>query len=143
MLGRPPISTLFPYTTLFRSQGRRCDLGRPASRRQRSYPRRFPRATESDWGICQAEEIDHSEDVKSCSDTNCEALCRKSATLGCQAFFALEISQRPVSDQCDLLVRHNLLHLLVACEGLELLGTGWPGACDRFQFITGQSGMNV
>src|SRR2546422_7338054 len=34
MIRRPPRSTLFPYTTLFRSQGRRCaDQGKDEARR--------------------------------------------------------------------------------------------------------------
>src|SRR2546427_5404871 len=42
MIRRPPRSTLFPYTTLFRSEGRRRPAGgRPARERQR---RRVPRA---------------------------------------------------------------------------------------------------
>src|SRR3712207_7087480 len=33
MIRRPPRSTLFPYTTLFRSRAQRPDAGRPAERR--------------------------------------------------------------------------------------------------------------
>src|SRR6266536_2659245 len=36
MIRRPPRSTLFPYTTLFRSPPARCPRGRAASRRRRS-----------------------------------------------------------------------------------------------------------
>src|SRR2546426_9590124 len=36
MIRRPPRSTLFPYTTLFRSPGDRIPLGRDAERRPRS-----------------------------------------------------------------------------------------------------------
>src|SRR5438034_4844035 len=46
MIRRPPRSTLFPYTTLFRSQGRRGagipprSVGRPGARRQGPTPGR-------------------------------------------------------------------------------------------------------
>src|SRR3712207_8762233 len=43
MIRRPPRSTLFPYTTLFRSQGRPARRWR-AERRQRETARRRPRA---------------------------------------------------------------------------------------------------
>src|SRR3712207_8644655 len=42
MIRRPPRSTLFPYTTLFRSRGGGCAahrLGGPHSSRRRGYPR--------------------------------------------------------------------------------------------------------
>src|SRR2546426_5533990 len=45
MIRRPPRSTLFPYTTLFRSRGTRRCRGRPASRTcrgRRGGPRRAP-----------------------------------------------------------------------------------------------------
>src|SRR3712207_7553839 len=35
MIRRPPRSTLFPYTTLFRSNGKRLTLGEPKTRKSR------------------------------------------------------------------------------------------------------------
>src|SRR6266566_2823758 len=49
MIRRPPRSTLFPYTTLFRSEPRLCTRPQPgwicgpANRRPRPRPRRFDR----------------------------------------------------------------------------------------------------
>src|SRR2546425_3821119 len=38
MIRRPPRSTLFPYTTLFRSEGRRAARGLPTSERHVGHP---------------------------------------------------------------------------------------------------------
>src|SRR3712207_8566776 len=46
MIRRPPRSTLFPYTTLFRSEERRRfdgDVGRSPPRHRQGLPRRAPR----------------------------------------------------------------------------------------------------
>src|SRR3712207_8315594 len=51
MIRRPPRSTLFPYTTLFRSNGRRSNLDGvselPAAAQGNLSPRRFPRPGQS------------------------------------------------------------------------------------------------
>src|SRR2546422_8031027 len=44
MIRRPPRSTLFPYTTLFRSLDHGCRLGAPAGRRPHHRPRHARRA---------------------------------------------------------------------------------------------------
>src|SRR5438034_5523542 len=51
MLRRPPRSTLFPYTTLFRSPAGRRVRGRRAPRRRRRTPRRGPRRPATRGGI--------------------------------------------------------------------------------------------
>src|SRR5438034_6541916 len=42
MIRRPPRSTLFPYTTLFRSQGQRAGVA-PRGRREARHPQSQPR----------------------------------------------------------------------------------------------------
>src|SRR5436190_18099333 len=67
MIRRPPRSTLFPYTTLFRSSWRRCRKRRsPASWRVR-----FP----SRWHPPRSEE--HTSELQSHSDLVCRLLLEK------------------------------------------------------------------
>src|SRR5438034_8880782 len=71
MIRRPPRSTLFPYTTLFRSRGAgdrragppRCSLERPD--RQRAGESRDPRSEE------------HTSELQSHSDLVCRLLLEK------------------------------------------------------------------
>src|SRR2546427_5112121 len=52
MIGRPPRSTLFPYTTLSRShQGRRPQSSPPGPSARRTRPVRFLRVASSSWPI--------------------------------------------------------------------------------------------
>src|SRR6266478_7657208 len=62
MIRRPPRSTLFPYTTLFRSRPRRCARGRPCGRSPR---RRRPRSEE------------HTSELQSQSNLVCRLLLEK------------------------------------------------------------------
>src|SRR3712207_6907167 len=44
MIRRPPRSTLFPYTTLFRSKSAGATSGQPVNRASASYPHTSPRS---------------------------------------------------------------------------------------------------
>src|SRR5437667_8338917 len=66
MIRRPPRSTLFPYTTLFRSRARRPRLSRAASP---SIPRDVP------WSCPRSEE--HTSELQSHHDLVCRLLLEK------------------------------------------------------------------
>src|SRR5438046_6414505 len=82
MLRRPPRSTLFPYTTLFRSQ----DLDGISPRRRRQSPRRsthasFSRAAESE-GVrrhtrSQDRSEEHTSELQSLTNLVCRLLLEK------------------------------------------------------------------
>src|SRR5438874_5733291 len=74
MIRRPPRSTLFPYTTLFRSHRRR-SRPRPAAARQRLTRRQAPaglRARPPGW---RSEE--HTSELQSRRDLVCRLLLEK------------------------------------------------------------------
>src|SRR5436190_17268318 len=76
MIRRPPRSTLFPYTTLFRSLG--AARGRSASTRRRPSSRRRSacrRSTASNWADVRSEE--HTSELQSHSDLVCRLLLEK------------------------------------------------------------------
>src|SRR2546427_904408 len=83
MIRRPPRSTLFPYTTLFRSRGRgRCDRpGRGDEAVQRSHGRRGRTAA----GLCRGERRtrrswrseEHTSELQSQSNLVCRLLLEK------------------------------------------------------------------
>src|SRR3712207_6953959 len=93
MIRRPPRSTLFPYTTLFRSmqvrQGWRCSArgsARRASRRQRSEPSRCPanagqdpEAADVRAGACSAarRSEEHTSELQSRQYLVCRLLLEK------------------------------------------------------------------
>src|SRR5690349_24239122 len=58
MIRRPPRSTLFPYTTLFRSQPRRDSTDRPERRLKRVLPQPLRKRTNKPEGV-------HNQDRKS------------------------------------------------------------------------------
>src|SRR2546430_5476133 len=70
MIRRPPRSTLFPYTTLFRSRRRFEQLRRDPLREQRLHgsPRRCPRSEE------------HTSELQSQSNLVCRLLLEKKKT---------------------------------------------------------------
>src|SRR4029434_2958839 len=68
MIGRPPRSTLFPYTTLFRSFARAC---RMSSTRPRRAPSKKDCAT---W--CRRSE-EHTSELQSHLDIGCRLLLEK------------------------------------------------------------------
>src|SRR5260221_8694943 len=72
MIRRPPRSTLFPYTTLFRSKSWRARTDRAsAARRARCRPRA--------WCRCRSEE--HTSELQSHSDLVCRLLLEKKKLL--------------------------------------------------------------
>src|SRR2546428_7416135 len=77
MIRRPPRSTLFPYTTLFRSPGVAERVGRGAGRRQdvamrQRHTLRFPHRAR---GVERSEE--HTSELQSRSDLVCRLLLEK------------------------------------------------------------------
>src|SRR5438034_7717415 len=80
MLAQPPSSTLFPYTTLFRSRGRRRRHASPRCRRSEWWvgvsgsPCRRRRAPSSN-GCLRSEE--HTSELQSHSDLVCRLLLEK------------------------------------------------------------------
>src|SRR5260221_9894894 len=85
MIRRPPRSTLFPYTTLFRSYntrqagsdpGRFSALGKRRSRSQCGGPsRNHPRFLRLSAGVVRSEE--HTSELQSHSDLVCRLLLEK------------------------------------------------------------------
>src|SRR2546427_7603675 len=79
MIRRPPRSTLFPYTTLFRSPPGRA--GRRARRRAARAARHLPEAGARDgtggtgWGAWRSEE--HTSELQSQSNLVCRLLLEK------------------------------------------------------------------
>src|SRR5438132_8899296 len=66
MIRRPPRSTLFPYTTLFRSHRTARSWGQPRSRRSATRPLRRDRRSE-----------EHTSELQSHSDLVCRLLLEK------------------------------------------------------------------
>src|SRR3712207_9108907 len=79
MIRRPPRSTLFPYTTLFRSELDRCDLGHPPPRplagRVRHRARRAPEA--GDRGNVDDRSEEHTSELQSRQYLVCRLLLEK------------------------------------------------------------------
>src|SRR5260221_8610418 len=79
MIRRPPRSTLFPYTTLFRSQPRPDRSGghdrSGASRRSQSAPGAVDSATHAS-GVAERSE-EHTSELQSHSDIVCRLLLEK------------------------------------------------------------------
>src|SRR2546421_5234311 len=78
MIRRPPRSTLFPYTTLFRSVGR--DFARAQVRAQQiaqvaAPVRQVPSRAEHSQGVERSEE--HTSELQSRSDLVCRLLLEK------------------------------------------------------------------
>src|SRR5438046_7547785 len=76
MIRRPPRSTLFPYTTLFRSNKRRAREGTP------SRPRRRPvRLVTPDWAeILHPRSEEHTSELQSLTNLVCRLLLEKKKT---------------------------------------------------------------
>src|SRR2546430_7436620 len=68
MIRRPPRSTLFPYTTLFRSRTATCARGKSA-RIRRGYPARAPRP--------RGRSEEHTSELQSQSNLVCRLLLEK------------------------------------------------------------------
>src|SRR5947207_6494465 len=72
MIRRPPRSTLFPYTTLFRSRG-------PCRETATSWPTPFVRhaSKHSHIGLLEARSEEHTSELQSHSDLVCRLLLEK------------------------------------------------------------------
>src|SRR5688572_30874792 len=77
MIRRPPRSTLFPYTTLFRSEGRRARSGASARTGRIRSPRvgPVPSSAACADGPCRSEE--HTSELQSQSNLVCRLLLEK------------------------------------------------------------------
>src|SRR2546430_9148729 len=79
MIRRPPRSTLFPYTTLFRSPARQRDPGDPDGRAARSaYPGRRPVVVPGRQAAgAQERSEEHTSELQSQSNLVCRLLLEK------------------------------------------------------------------
>src|SRR2546426_4428316 len=75
MIRRPPRSTLFPYTTLFRSRARWPPRRTPAARRARASPRRTRQARRRRADAGRSEE--HTSELQSPCNLVCRLLLEK------------------------------------------------------------------
>src|SRR5436190_14911873 len=78
MIRRPPRSTLFPYTTLFRSRSENLRRGRPRQKLERVHALRLrlrPRAKPRPVSRDRSEE--HTSELQSHSDLVCRLLLEK------------------------------------------------------------------
>src|SRR2546426_5762318 len=79
MIRRPPRSTLFPYTTLFRSQpsrGRNVARAQPADRRSAGERRHHPAVLPGVPGHAEAADGPRSEEHTSELQSPCNLVCR-------------------------------------------------------------------
>src|SRR5437588_4616100 len=91
MLRRPPRSTLFPYTTLFRSRPRVDDRPRRAHRSLAPRKRlRLPALAQSRLHLGTRSE-EHTSELQSHSDLVCRLLLEKKKH--CQSYFSLRAQQ--------------------------------------------------
>src|SRR5438034_11452291 len=75
IIRRPPRSTLFPYTTLFRSPVRRQALPPPSAR-----PRHLPRPRPAPRPPAEERSEEHTSELQSHSDLVCRLLLEKKKT---------------------------------------------------------------
>src|SRR2546427_9642363 len=93
MIRRPPRSTLFPYTTLFRSRARRVDpVGDGAERLRREVRDRPLRAR-----VAEDRSEEHTSELQSQSNLVCRLLLekKKSPAQGCRRSEATPGKRRP------------------------------------------------
>src|SRR2546430_3806072 len=79
MIRRPPRSTLFPYTTLFRSHARRAPRGRRSTRRSPAAAAGGPqrRAGDAHGGVAAGRSEEHTSELQSQSNLVCRLLLEK------------------------------------------------------------------
>src|SRR2546421_12782478 len=84
MIRRPPRSTLFPYTTLFRS-GRGLPRGAGAAHDPRAHapPRRARDAHRRHAGAVRVRSEEHTSELQSRSDLVCRLLLEKKKKINC------------------------------------------------------------
>src|SRR5256885_2415053 len=77
MIRRPPRSTLFPYTTLFRSRGRRPGDHRQRAGRERDGGGRGPAAPQPRLQGCRPRSEEHTSELQSPCNLVCRLLLEK------------------------------------------------------------------
>src|ERR1019366_5576635 len=112
MIRRPPRSTLFPYTTLFRSYGARCDAGSWIAVRV-MLPRELPLRSE-----------EHTSELQSLTNLVCRLLLEKNETAVVEPGVYLA---RAFGRDRD----HRGTHRIVAAGG----ALGARGSAMRFFFL--------
>src|SRR4051812_49891975 len=99
MIRRPPRSTLFPYTTLFRSGTRRRDRRHRRRRRQRA-----DRADRRDHGLAQDRSEEHTSELQSHVNLVCRLLLeKKKKKIWCNICYCTYVTEKytvPVSIRC-------------------------------------------
>src|SRR2546421_4956218 len=95
MIRRPPRSTLFPYTTLFRSPGRRAGVCRHHHRHR--HDRKYG------WGDRPGEDRseEHTSELQSRSDLVCRLLLEKKKKNIYQAAIAYRTSKIKIKPNCS------------------------------------------
>src|SRR5436190_13925299 len=101
MIRRPPRSTLFPYTTLFRSQGR---TPRPSGRPRRSSPprRSHARARLRIRSSPPPRSEEHTSELQSHSDLVCRLLLEKKNACNYELFADLNDTTATLAFVIDL-----------------------------------------
>src|SRR5687767_15747700 len=85
MLRRPPSSTLFPYTTLFRSRRPAPDRLLPRAQHVRGKPARLAGAVAPglpSYMLCSRRSEEHTSELQSLAYLVCRLLLEKKKTLG-------------------------------------------------------------
>src|SRR5690606_41922872 len=83
MIRRPPSSTLFPYTTLFRSRVQAVPQSRPPTSVERAWiPKRSPNSSFSSWrnassGTARGRSEEHTSELQSRENLVCRLLLEK------------------------------------------------------------------
>src|SRR2546430_12483591 len=83
MIRRPPRSTLFPYTTLFRSHESHDEVDEPVGRFAHGVNRHDMRVRQPRRGLCFAQEArseEHTSELQSQSNLVCRLLLEKKNT---------------------------------------------------------------
>src|SRR2546428_3302332 len=98
MIRRPPRSTLFPYTTLFRSVDRQLELPVPCALRDQTRPRSLgagyePRSNPA-WSCTRPRSEEHTSELQSRSDLVCRLLLEKKKHKYSLAYYFVIISSR-------------------------------------------------
>src|SRR2546426_2323684 len=95
MIRRPPRSTLFPYTTLFRSAGQELLRPEPCGRERNDEPSSF-RAPSAQW-LKASKVVRRSEEHTSELQSPCNLVCR----------LLLEKKKKQQNTQCDIMSKDS------------------------------------
>src|SRR5256885_3483531 len=81
MIRRPPRSTLFPYTTLFRSHSAAAPRARPGAQSHPTPPLEETRQSQTSRGVTDAPPVERKEPIRSEEHTSelqspCNLVCR-------------------------------------------------------------------